>query len=158
MSKQTKDTLALLRATRTNVLGIFQAHSLEQANEIPKGFNNNLAWNAGHIVATMELLVYALSGGKTPSSREFIDRYRKGTQPEGPVSQAEYDLITAKLTEGVDQLENDLKEKDFGNYKEYTTSYGVTLASVEDALAFNNMHEAMHLGTMIAIRNLLRRS
>ncbi len=155
MSKQTKDTLALLLAARKNVLGIFKAHSLEQANEIPAGFNNNLVWNAGHVVATMELLVYGLGGQKTPSDREFIDRYRKGTRPEGPASQEEYDLIAAKLLNGVAQLAEDLNEKDFSNYKEYTTSFGVTLASVEDALAFNNMHEAMHLGTMLALRGQL---
>lgn len=157
MNKQTKDTLALLLAARKNVRGIFQAHSLEEANEIPVGFNNNLIWNAGHVVATMELLIYGLSGQKTPSSREFIDRYRKGSRPEGPASQEEYDLIAAKLLDGIASLTADLGEKDFSNYKEYATSFGVTLASIEDALAFNNMHEAMHLGTMIALRNQLRR-
>jgi len=148
--------LSLLLAVRKNILGIFQAHSLEQANEIPPGFNNNLVWNAGHVVATMELLIYGLGGQKTPSDREFIDRYRKGSRPEGPVDQEEYDLIAAKILSGVAQLAEDLKVKDFSSYKEYTTSFGVTLASVEDALAFNNMHEAMHLGTMIALRNQLR--
>lgn len=156
MSKQTQDALALLLATRKNILGIFQAHSLEQANEIPPGLNNNLIWNAGHVAATMELLVYAMSGRQTPSDREFIDRYRKGTRPEAAANQNEYDLIAAKLIEGVDLLTSDLKEKDFSNYKEYATSFGVTLASVEDALGFNNIHEAMHLGAMISLRNLLR--
>lgn len=156
MSKQTEDGLALLLAARKNVLSIFQAHSLEQANEIPAGFNNNLIWNAGHVVATMELLVYGLGGQKTPSDREFIDRYRKGTHPEGSASQEEYDLIADKLLSGVAQLTEDLKSKDFSNYKEYATSFGVTLTSVEDAMAFNNMHEAMHLGTMIALRGQLK--
>lgn len=155
MSKQTKDTLALLLAARKNVLGIFKAHSLEQVNKIPPGFNNNLVWNAGHVVATMELLVYALAGQQTPSGRAFIDRYRKGTRPEGPASQEACDLIAARLLEGVDQLTKDLETKDFSNYKEYPTSFGVSLGSVDDALAFNNMHEAMHLGTMIALRNQL---
>lgn len=157
MSKETKNTLALLLATRKNILGIFKAHSLEQVNEIPPGFNNNLVWNAGHVVATMELLVYALAGQKTPSSRDFIDRYRKGSRPGDAVSQEECDLIAAKLVERVDLLTKDLEDKDFSSYKDYPTSYGVTLSSVEDAMTFNNMHEAMHLGTMIALRNQLKR-
>ncbi|MFT4751547.1 MAG: hypothetical protein ACJATN_002744 [Neolewinella sp.] len=156
MSKQTKDTLALLLAARKNIRGIFTAHSLEQVNEIPSGFNNNLVWNAGHVVATMELLVYALAGQQTPSGREFTDRYRKGTRPEGAVSQEACDLIAAKLLEGVDLLAKDLEAKDFSNYKEYPTSFGVTIGGVDDALGFNNMHEAMHLGTMIALRNQLK--
>jgi len=155
MNKQTKDTLARLLAARKNILAIFEAHTLEQANKIPAGFNNNLVWNAGHVVATMELLTYALSGQKTPSDPAFIDRYRKGSRPEGPVSQEEYDLIVDKLMSSIEQLEKDLDEKDFSNYKEYTTSFRVTLASIDDALAFNNMHEAMHLGTMLALRGQL---
>jgi len=106
-------------------------------------------------VATMELLVYAMAGLKTPSDREFIDRYRKGTRPEGTVSKEECELIAEKLSSSIDQLEHDLETLDFSNYKEYATSYGITLTSVDDALAFNNLHEAMHLGTMLALRNLV---
>jgi hypothetical protein len=157
MIKQTKDKLALLLAVRKNILSIFKAHSLEQLNEIPPGFNNNLVWNAGHVVATMELLIYALAGQKTPSDREFIDRYRKGTRPEGSASQEECDLIAAKLIDGIDVLAKDLEEKDFSSYKEYPTSFGVTLGSAHDAMAFNNMHEAMHLGAMIALKNQFKR-
>ena len=155
MTKQTQDTLALLRATRKNILGIFTQHDLEQQNTIPAGLNNNMVWNAGHVVATMELLVYAMAGLKTPSGRDFIDRYRKGTRPEGPATKAECDLIAEKLLAGVDQLEQDLETLDFSNYKEYATSFGVTLSNVDDALAFNNMHEAMQLGTMLVLRNLV---
>ena len=155
MTKQTQDTLALLRATRKNTLGIFVKHDLEQQNTIPAGLNNNMVWNAGHVIATMELLVYAMAGLKTPSGREFIDRYRKGTRPQAPVSAEDCHLFASKLSSSIEQLEQDLETLDFNNYKEYTTSYGVTLTSVDDALAFNNMHEAMHLGTMLALRNLV---
>lgn len=156
MEKQTQETIALLRAARKKTLGVLQAHSLEQANTIPAGFSNNLIWNAGHVVATMELLIYGLAGVKTPSEREFIDRYRKGTRPEGPADQAEYDLIATRLTESIDRLEADLGSEDFSQYKTYETSFGVTLSSVADALTFNNMHEALHLGTMLALRGSLK--
>jgi len=155
MTKQQQDTIALHAATRKNVRSILKAHTLDQANTIPAGMNNNLIWNAGHVIATMELLTYGLAGLRTPSGKEFIDRYRKGTRPEGPADQAEYDLILDKLKVGGVQLAADLEHLDFGNFKEYGTSYGVTLTDVGDALAFNNMHEAMHIGTMLALRNLL---
>lgn len=152
----TANTLALLRATRRNILGIYTAHDPAKLNEIPAPLNNNLAWNAGHVIATLELLVYGLAGLKTPSGREFIDRYRKGSRPDGPVSAADHAYIQQQLLGGIDQLEHDLQTLDFGNYKPYATSYGVTLASVEDALTFNNMHEAMHLGTMLTLRRLVK--
>jgi len=155
MTKQQQDTIALHAATRKNIRGLLKAHSLDQVNIIPSGMNNNLIWNAGHVVVTMELLTYGLAGLKTPSSKEFIDRYRKGTRPESPADQAEYELILEKLKIGGVQLAADLENLNFGSFKEYATSYGVTLTDVGDALAFNNMHEAMHIGTMLALRNLL---
>ena len=34
-----------LRITRNNILKDIKALTLDQLNEIPKGFNNNIAWN-----------------------------------------------------------------------------------------------------------------
>lgn len=155
MDQATSDKLALLRAARTNVLRIYRSCTPAQLNHVPPGLNNNLVWNAGHVVATLEGLVYGLSGLRTPATAEFIGRYRKGSRPEGPVGQAEIDHIGQRLLAGVDQLEEDLATLDFGNYRTYETSFGVTLRDVGDALTFNNMHEAMHLGTMIALRRLV---
>ena len=39
----------------------------------------------------------------------------------------------------------------FSNFTPYTTSYGYTLTCIEDAIHFNNTHEGMHLGVVIAL-------
>ena len=150
-----QDTLALLRAARKNTHGLYTKFTKEQLDTVPEGLNNNLLWNAGHVIATMELLTYALAGLPTPSGREFIDRYRKGTRPDGPASDADYGYIEQQLLGGLDRLEADLQELDWSNYKEYTTSFGVTLRNVTEAMNFNNLHETMHLGTMLALRRLV---
>ena len=155
MTDQQTAALELLRQTRLNTLGLFQAYSSERLNKVPDGFRNNLMWNAGHVIATMELLVYGLSGVKTPSGREFIDRYRKGTAPDGPASVEDEAYIGKMLLGGIDQLSEDLERMDLNQFKEYQTSYGVKLTNVAEALQFNNMHEAMHLGTMLAMRKLV---
>jgi len=143
--------IPLLLAARKNIAGLCAQHSTDQLNLIPDGLNNNLIWNAGHVIATTELLTYGLSGLPTPSPRSFIDRYRKGSRPTGPASADDLAYITEQLTAGV----TDLKSLDWSNYKEYTTSFGVTLHSIDEAVAFNNMHETLHLGTMLAIRRLV---
>ena len=147
--------IPLLHATRKNIRGLLLAHTPEQMNTLPEGFNNNLIWNAGHVIATCELLTYALSGQRTPSGKEFINRYRKGTRPEGTVGQEEIDYIARELLEGVDRLERAVGQGSFTTFKPYQTSFGVELQSIEDALSFNTMHEAMHLGTMLGIRKLV---
>ena len=155
MSQQIQGALSLLRPTRKNIIRIIRNLSAEQLNTIPEGFNNNLIWNAGHVIATMELLTYGLSGSKTPSGREFIDRYRKGSRPEGAVDQAEIDHILQQLEAGVEQLATDASELEALDFRKYETSYGVALSNLGDAMTFNNMHEAMHLGTMLALRKLV---
>jgi hypothetical protein len=155
MEKHTEDAIALLRATRKNILGIYNNYNFDQLNSIPAGFNNNLLWNAGHVIATMELLTYGMAGLPLPSGNDFINRYRKGSKPEPPCPDGDYGLIGEGLTQSIDRLTSDLETLDFSNFKEYTTSYGVTLSSIGDALAFNNMHEAMHLGTMMAFKRLV---
>ena len=145
----------LLRATRKNTLNLCANLSEEQLNFIPEGFNNNLIWNAGHVIATMELLTYGLAGHHTPSHREFINRYRKGTKPEEIVGTTDIAAIIGRLSTSVEQLEKDLHGKDFSEFKEYQTSYGVVLHTIEDALVFNNAHEAMHIGSMLALRKFV---
>lgn len=41
-----------LRHIRTSVLNLIESLTLKQINEIPAGFNNNIIWNLGHLVAT----------------------------------------------------------------------------------------------------------
>lgn len=151
----TQARISLLTAARKNIAGLCARHSSEQLNLIPDGLNNNLIWNAGHVIATMELLTYGLAGLPTPSPRSFIDRYRKGSRPDGPASAEDLAYINEQLMASVDRLNTDLESLDWSNYKTYTTSFGVTLGSIDDAMAFNNMHETLHLGTMLAISKLV---
>ncbi|MEQ8713240.1 MAG: DinB family protein [Cyclobacteriaceae bacterium] len=143
------------RVTRANIISLVEAFSAEQLNHIPEGYNNNLAWNLGHLLVTQQLLVYRLSGLPGYLSDELIDRYRKGTKPEAPISDEEVATIKEQLLTLVDQTATDWAEGKFGEYKEYPTSFGVTLRSTADAMQFNNSHEALHLGYMMAMKKLV---
>ncbi len=145
----------VLRATRQKVLQLTESLSLAQMNQIPAGFGNNLIWNAGHLIATQQVLCYALASLPTPIEADFIARYRKGSRPDGTVSMAEWTFIKDRLVTSVDQFEDDLRQLDFSNFSEYSTSYGVSLSNIGQALSFNNSHEALHLGTMMAMKKLI---
>ena len=43
----------------------------------------------------------------------------------------------------------------FTDYKPYTTSFGVDLKDIEDAIIFNNMHESLHYGYILAQKRAL---
>ena len=145
----------LLRTTRNNALTLLKGLNDDQLNAIPDRFNNNLIWNLGHMLITQQLLVYRLSGNNTFLSNELIEKYRKGSKPEGVIPNEEIENIKSWMIESADQMERDFNLGLFKSYKEYTTSYGATLKSIEDAIIFNNMHESMHLGTMIALKKLV---
>lgn len=145
----------LLSITRNNALNLVKGLKEDQLNFVPTRFNNNLIWNLGHMLITQQLLCYRLSGNDTFISNELIEKYRKGSKPENSVSTQEIENIKTWLVESPQMLERDYNLGMFKSYKEYTTSYGVTLKSIEDAIIFNNMHESMHLGTMIALKKLV---
>ncbi|WP_422361028.1 DinB family protein [Reichenbachiella sp.] len=151
---------ALLKAWRTSravIATYFEKYDLKQLNHIPEGFNNNLIWNIGHIVVIQQRLAYEGAGLDPHVSTEYFEKYQGGTKPDGKTTQQEVDELKQLLKSLVEQT-----EADFNNgllqtrpYKERTTGTGFHLSSIQDALEFNNYHEAMHLGTMMAIRKFV---
>jgi len=143
------------KTIREILLEILESHSLEQLNKIPQSFSNNIIWNVAHCVAAQQTLVYKLSGLPAMVSEDFILKYRKGTKPEGDVSQEEVDEIKSFLLSTFEKTKNDFESGLFVEYNEYTTSMGFTLRNVQDALDFNNYHEGLHTGVIMSIRKFV---
>ena len=142
--------------SRNMVSKFLSGYTLDQLNTIPEGFNNNLIWNIGHIIVSQQLLVYKLSGLPTMISDELVEKYKKGTKPEHIATQAEVDEIKSLLFETISQTKVDYDNKIFQNYMEYTTSTGGhVLKNAEDAMAFSNFHEGLHIGNMMSIRKFI---
>ena len=142
--------------SRNMVSKFLSGYSLDQLNVIPEGLNNNLIWNIGHIIVSQQLLVYKLSGLPMLVSDELVEKYKKGTKPEHPATQAEVEELKALLFSTIQQTKLDYDAKLFQNYHEYTTSTGShVLKNTEDAMAFSNFHEGLHLGIMTIIRKFL---
>ncbi|WP_461587408.1 DinB family protein [Winogradskyella sp.] len=135
--------------------GFLDNMSLEDLNTIPKGFNNNIIWNIAHVIVTQQLLVYKLSGLPTIVSNEMIDAYRKGTKPEKDVTEAEVATIKNLLFSTIEKSKEDYESKIFQTYNEYTVTTKNTLSNVEEAIEFNNFHEGIHLGYILALRKAL---
>lgn len=143
--------------TKNRILlqGFIDHHSLQELNTVPEGFSNNIIWNIAHTIVTQQLLVYNLSGLPMLVSDELVAAYKKGTKVERDVSQAEVDAIKSLLFSTIEQTKKDYDNKIFKIYNSYTTSTHSTITSVEDAIAFNNFHEGIHLGYILALRKSL---
>ncbi|RAI90120.1 DinB family protein [Algoriphagus yeomjeoni] len=131
-------------------------NSLEQLNEVPKGFNNNLLWNIGHVIVVQQRLVYGLANVPLNISDDIFQKYKPGTKPSIPESQDTIELFKELLIKPITQTKADFATGKLQQYTPYTTSKGFHLAKVEDAISFNNYHEAMHLGTMISLLKFIK--
>jgi len=149
------ETAHYLRQIRNNALKAMEGLSTDQLNKIPNGFNNNIIWNAAHMLITQQLLINKLSGVAPYASPEEIQAYKKGSKPERTVSSEEIADIKSRLLSSVDKFEEDMQANKYKNYNEYTTSFGVTLKSAEDAMEFNNIHEGLHYGSILALKKLV---
>ncbi|MCD0470102.1 DinB family protein [Flavobacterium sp. JAS] len=143
------------KTIREVLLKVLDNHSLEQLNKIPEGFTNNLIWNIAHCVASHQVLIYKLSGLPMMVSEDFVAKYKKGTKPEGNVSQAEVDEIRVLVSSTLDQVQKDFANKIFVTYTEYPTSLGFILKNIDGALSFNNYHEGIHTGIVMSIRKFV---
>jgi len=128
---------------------------LEDLNKVPLGFNNNLIWNIAHVIVTQQLLVYNLSGLPMMTSDAMVAKYRKGTKIEGELTQDEVNEIKNLLFSSVEQMIIDYENGIFKSYSPYTTSTNTTMNCVEDAVKFNNFHEGIHLGYILALKKSL---
>lgn len=138
------------RTVRKNLLDILQNNSQQDLLHIPDGYNNNIYWNIAHTVATQQLLCYYLSGNPFRIDKYWIETYKKGTLPNLNVSASEIEDLTFLLTETSKILMKDYDAGFFTDYTPYTTSFGMDMKSIQDAIIFNNMHESLHLGYAMA--------
>ncbi len=136
---------------RQNASDLISKFSEEQIHKIPKGFKNNLIWNFGHMIVTQHILTFGLSNLSLLIDDEIISKYRKGSSPvieESKNTVEDLQKVSEKL---IDETKDAYNQNRFTNFNKYETSFKVTLNNIEDALAFNNIHEGLHLGYMMAL-------
>lgn len=143
------------RETRKILVNFLETISREDLLAIPKHYNNNIWWNIAHVAVTQQLLVYKLSGLALNLPVDIIAKYAKGSIPSEEPSEEEFNSIKKALVDLIDQTEEDYNNGIFKNFNPYTTSANVTLESVDDAIAFNNYHEGIHIGSILALRRAL---
>ncbi|UNY99467.1 DinB family protein [Zhouia spongiae] len=149
-------TFDITTKNRAIFKNLLESTSLEDLNKIPEGFNNNIFWNIAHVVVTQQLLAYKLSGLEMNVSDEMIEAYRKGTKPVRDVTREEVDQLIELLFSTLDQLQQDYNENKFQQYQQYTVqTNGSTLSNIEEALEFNNFHEGIHMGYVLAQKRAL---
>ncbi len=149
--------IEVIKACRTKWLTTLAELTTDQLNTIPTGFNNNLAWQFGHVIVSQQILCYRLAGQKFVINEDLIDRYKNGSKPESYINEEEINLLKDYMLGTIAQLEADLKNGIFNNFTPYTISTypGFTLSNVNDALTFIVSHDALHYGCSLGLKRLV---
>ena len=142
-------------ATRKLFIKLIENLSIEQLNNVPEGFNNNIIWNFAHVVVTQQIICYKLSGLPLKIDEKYQPLYSKGTKPEGFADENEVAFFKQQAITLMDELVADLGRNLFRNFKPYTTSFNVELTNIGDAVKFIIMHEGLHLGYAMALKRVM---
>lgn len=146
-----------IKKIRLFLIDVVSDLSVDQLNEVPSGFNNNIVWNLGHLIAAQQGVCYSRAGVKPVVDEKYIVLYKSGTKPEQYIDDNEAETIKKLLLSPLDLLETDYQNNVLDNYPLWATRYGVELSNIEDALQFLLFHEGLHLGSIIALKKLVKK-
>lgn len=146
-----------IRKLRTFVLVSVKDLSLEKLNIIPHGFNNNIIWNLGHLVAAQQSICYIRPGLEPPLKGEAVAKYAPGTRPERFFLSDEEDDVKKLLFSSLDQLERDYQQNLFKNFTPWTTRTGLYLSGINDALMYMHYHDGLHSGIIASMKKLVQK-
>lgn len=123
--------------------------------DVPPGFPNNVLWNVAHVVVTLEMLTYGRAGLELRVPPALVAQARNGTSPADWTAPPDRDAVMALLVESPDRIAADLDAGWFTAYEPLTTSTGVAIGSLAEALGFDLFHEGMHTGAIQALGRAL---
>jgi hypothetical protein len=144
-----------IRVIRKMIAESISGLSTEQLNEVPEGFNNNIIWNVGHLIAAQQNICY-LKAGLTPFLDDsFFHRYKPESKPEVPVPADEIKEINDMLLTATDRLKQDYNAHVFTDYQVWTNRYGLEMSNIETALRYLFFHEGLHFGYIMALKRII---
>jgi hypothetical protein len=147
--------IEILANPRKLILETISNLSIEQVNKIPAGFNNNIIWNLGHMIASQQGLCYKRTGQELRVTDEFFKTYVSGSKPERFISEAEYEELKKLFFSTLEDLQADYQAGKFTTYEAVNTRYNVPVSSVDEAIAFLPFHDGLHIGYIMSLRKLV---
>jgi hypothetical protein len=141
---------------RQNLLNVLEPVTEEQARIIPPQFNNNILWNAGHTLLTVENFLFSDTGRNSALPPNYKELFSRGTKPEdwtGDVPALR--KIITELTEQRNRVRIAFAEKlDEPITAQYPFQVEPPPAAVGDILSFAVYHEGTHTGSIRALKKM----
>lgn len=127
----------------------------EQLVIVPEGASNNVLWNLGHLALSHAGLIYGPCGLESPVPESYGELFKGGTSPATWTETPSLSDVQEQFKAVHERMKDDYRSGVFDGFKPREFMAGVTLSNVEQALGFNIIHEGVHIGALISIRNLM---
>jgi hypothetical protein len=147
-----------IKKFRIHLLNQIEGLSTEQLNHIPAGFNNNIIWNLGHLIAAQQNVCYIRSGLKITVDDQFFTPYLSGTKPENPAAEKEIIAIKKSFITSIDSFRADYDKKIFQNYTPspgILKVYDIEVDNIDRAIEYLLFHEGLHAGYILSIKHVI---
>ena len=149
--------IANIRNIRTYALDQVKELSLEKLNIVPHGFNNNIIWNLGHLLAAQQSICYVKMGLPPVTPEGYFEKFKPGSRPSHFFESDEVDQVKELLISHLDRLQADCQRHVFERYVPWTNRYGIDLLNIDEALGYLYFHEGLHLGIIHSLKKLVQK-
>jgi len=78
-----------------------------------------------------------------------------GSKPEAFITSDEIRMLSEQLFLTIEQLAEDVNIDKFKNYVPFTTRFGVTINTINDAVKYFSSHDSLHFGYSMALKKLV---
>lgn len=146
--------LEQLNTYRSELLELVEDVSEEEAEIVPKGYNNNIRWNLGHVLLDQYLWIRVLTKEDLPVSMTYNQWFGYGTNP------SHFTDETPSFSELISMLREQpriIEEKYRDRMEEEFAPTDMGMHTIEQVLVRTIFHEGLHMGAIIAIKRQIKK-
>ncbi|MDR7073267.1 DinB family protein [Fictibacillus barbaricus] len=129
----------------------------ENADVIFHGFPNSLRWQFGHILTSVERIVFQSSDEKVILPLAYEALFNQGTKPsEWKTPPPTIEEIVTLLSEQLKRVKETFRGRLDEKLSEPLIAGPLTLETIADLLSFAAFHESEHIGVIKSLLNALK--
>ena len=153
MKKRHEILFNQLKSYRNATLGLLEDLRTEDAEIIPKRFNNNIRWNMGHIYLDQYLWIETQTKESTNVPSGFNNWFGYGTSP------ADFSSKTPSYKDLKTLLENQIEEIKSKFSSKLDIEYSPTemgMNTIEQVLIRTIFHEGIHFQNILILKKFIK--
>ena len=144
-----------MRQMRAYTFAQLDGLSNEQLLEIPKGLNNNILWNVGHILFDQCHKLYDPCGLAMPVPEAYESWFASGTSPRNWVETPDPGEVVEKFGSVNEIVIADYEKGVFTGFRPYRLEDETPVDTIEESIVLDLAHGGMHYGVIVTMKALL---